>query len=685
MAAGMAAIYSSCALAQTPAAAPAAKPTLTLSDLFADPSVPDTSISPSGRYLAAVVRNKDMDVLVVRDLKTDQRKGIAKANRKDLGEKLDVHISYVQWKTDDRLLMRLTSRPAEGVQFLSDSKIARLGDRLMALNRDGSNVVAMLAENRNSALDGAFDLGDVRSFLPHDPENILMTVDGWEGRSLFKVNLTTGRGEIIERPSPSIVGWWLDVDGNLIVRVEASLGTLRFYRKEGENKKWKKFHSIRISQLQQRPEYDPVGPSDKPGLYYVLARPPGHDRIGLYLYDLEKEAFGDPVVEHATYDLSSAAISRDGTRVLRYCYIAHVRTCESSDKKMNAHMKGVRKFFNEQANVYVYESAQDNSAFILYVEGPSDPPTYYFYRLEGASIEIVGAQYIEHADKAMPTASVVHWKARDGLDVSGYLTRPPNSANAKKLPLIVYAHGGPEARDYLDFDRNVQFYTARGYAVFQANFRGSNGFGDSFVRAGHGEWGRKMQDDLTDGIDYLVKQELVDPARICIVGASYGGYAALAGAAFTPDLYKCAVSIAGIGDIPEMLKFDKKRFGEESATYDYVKSQVGDPEKEAERLLAISPIRHVQAIKAPILLVHGVDDGVVDFEQSVAMKRALDKSGRPTELIRLKDEGHSYWSWDNEKLVLNAIDAFLWKHLGPGHNVTTPPEPPEDPKKKKKK
>jgi dipeptidyl aminopeptidase/acylaminoacyl peptidase len=304
--------------------------------------------------------------------------------------------------------------------------------------------------------------------------------------------------------------------------------------------------------------------------------------------------------------------------------------------------------------------------------------------MEGANIELVGSRYTVQAGKAMPTAAVVQWKARDGLDISGYLTRPPNAAAAKKLPLIVYPHGGPEARDYLDFDRSVQFYAARGYAVFQPNFRGSNGFGDSFVRAGYLEWGRKMQDDITDGVDYLVKQGFVDPARICIVGASYGGYAALAGAAFTPDLYKCAVSIAGIGDIPEMLAFDKKQVGGKSQDYEYMKSQVGDPEKDLEHMQAISPIRHVDAIKAPVLLVHGTDDYIVSFDQSVAMKRALDKSGRPTELIRLKDEGHPSWSWDNEKLVLNAIDAFLWKHIGPGHNVTTPPESPDDAKKKKK-
>jgi acetyl esterase/lipase len=677
--------------AQTPAPAPAAPaaaktlPSLTLTDLFSEETVPDTAISPSGRYIAAVARRPDMDLIVVIDTVGGDKKFVTKAMRKELGPKLDVHIAHVYWKSEDRILMRLQSRLAEGYDWsdLSDSKMARYGDRMMALNRDGSNIISLLSENRSSAMQGAFNLGLVASFLPNDPNNILMIVDGWDGASIFKADVNTGKGEMIEKPSQSVVQWWLDVNGVPTVRVEISLGTMRFLRKD-ETGKWRKFHSIRLRNMEAQPEYEHVSASDQPMRHYVLARPPGKDRMGLYLYDIEKESFGDVIVENPKYDITSVRISRDGKRVLWYCYTAHVRVCESTEPRTNAHMRGVRKYFKENANVFVYDAAQGNESFIMYVYGPSEPPSYYYYRTKEATIELLGLENSVFSDKALPVASVVSWKARDGKELTGYLTRPPNSDGAKNLPLIAYIHGGPEARDALTFDTYVQFLTARGYAVFQPNFRGSSGFGKAFIESGHGEWGRKMQDDITDGLDHLVKQQVADPARVCIVGASYGGYAALAGTTFTPDLYKCAVSMAGISDVAEMLKHEKKRFGGDSETFEYIKRLIADPEKDQERIAAISPIKHLSAIKTPILLVHGEDDAIVDIEQSAMMKKALDKAGRPTELIRLKNEGHSYWDTANHKLVLTAIDNFLWKHIGAGHNIKEPPAPPVVAKKGKK-
>jgi dipeptidyl aminopeptidase/acylaminoacyl peptidase len=241
------------------------------------------------------------------------------------------------------------------------------------------------------------------------------------------------------------------------------------------------------------------------------------------------------------------------------------------------------------------------------------------------------------------------------------------------LPLVLMPHGGPEMRDSLSFNSWVQYLVARGYAVFQPNFRGSDGFGRAFAESGYGEWGRKMQDDLTDGVKTLVDQGLADPARICIVGASYGGYAALAGAALTPDLYKCAVSIAGISDLDDFIGWRKRNWGSDSEGYTYWLKAIGDPDKDEARLREVSPLAQTARIKIPILLIHGNQDYIVPIAQSKAMKKALDKTGRKTELITLQNEGHSYWSADNQKLTMTAVDNFLWQHLGPGFGVTAPP------------
>jgi dienelactone hydrolase len=650
---------------------PACAANLTLDDLFATEGAADVSVSPSGRYLAAVVRRKDDDLLVVQDLDTGESKGLTRVGRRDVGKLFDSRIASVMWKTDDRLLFPVHIFPAKGVkwsQFLR-SDFRKLGARLFSIDREGKGLVRMLAQNRNSELDFAYNLGAIRSLLPRDPVSILMTVDGIDGRSLFKVNVLNGEGQVMERARDAVIDWWLDLQGNPVVQVEASAGQLRFYRRpEGRENgsRWKKFYSVKIRDLKQQDEYEPLGPSDQVGKFYVLARPAGAQRRGVYLYDLANESFGPPVVEHPRYDLVSAAIGRDGRSVKRFCYLAHVRICESTDAKIDAHMKGVRKFFKDSANVYVTDASEDGGTLLLYVEGPSDAPAYYQYRLATKDVHLVGLVQESAGSKAMPTATVIEYTAQDGLSVHGYLTRPPGAADATLLPLVVLPHGGPEWRDHLTFDLEVQYLAARGYAVFQPNFRGSDGFGLAYIEKGHGEWGRKMQDDISDGVRHLVAQKMVDPARICIVGASYGGYAALAGAAFSPGLYRCAVSVSGVSDLREMLKSRGKIYGRDSDLYAYWVKQIGDPDRDAARIDAVSPALHVDRIQTPVLLIHGDEDAIVPYEQSKIMKKALDKAGRVTELITLEDEGHSGFTEDSSRLVLTSIDGFLARHLGPG-------------------
>jgi dipeptidyl aminopeptidase/acylaminoacyl peptidase len=219
----------------------------------------------------------------------------------------------------------------------------------------------------------------------------------------------------------------------------------------------------------------------------------------------------------------------------------------------------------------------------------------------------------------------------------------------------------------------VQYLTGRGYAVFQPNFRGSGGFGEAYELSGHREWGRKMQDDLGDGVKALVDQGIVDPARVCIAGGSYGGYAALAGAAFTPTAYKCAISLAGVGDLEALVRFKKKKYGADSEAFEHYVHKLGDPDKDQSILRAASPMYHVDAIRIPILLIHGNKDDIVPIEQSETMQAALSKAGRKSELIELDEEGHGGFSRSHSKVMLSAMGTFLWEHLGKGVGVSAPP------------
>jgi len=651
--------------------APVATARPSVDDLLAVEGSKFAAVSPSGKFIATVVRHKDRDVLVLIDATSGSMKGLARVALKEFGERFDAHITSVYWKSEDRLLFRVLVDQAEGVDVKgwNANSVRFLGTRLWAIDRDGGNMVRMLENNTNVELAWAYNLGEIRSFLQRDPDHILMLVDGGAGRSLFKVNVRTGEGSVVEHADNDVIDWWLDLDGKPLVRVDISNGFLRFFRHE-DDEEWTQYHKVRVRELKQQDDYEPLGPSDHPRKYYVLARPEGAQRRGIYLYDLEQGKFGEPVAENPQFDMTAGFISRDGKRVMRYCYVAHVEICESADTRLNAHMKGVRKYFQDSANVYMADSSEDDQTLLLLVEGPSDPPAYYYYRLEAKHIQRIGYVQDSLQGKALPTATLVTYQARDGVQLMGYLTRPSGATNATQLPLVMMPHGGPELRDHLAFDYFVQYFASRGYAVFQPNFRGSAGFGRDFAESGYGQWGRKMQDDITDAVTMLIEQKVADPARVCIVGASYGGYAALAGAAFTPDLYKCVVAIAGPANLREFLRYRLKTHGIGSELYAYWMRLIGDPKVDAERIAAISPELHVARIKAPILLIHGDQDVAVPYDQSRDMKKALDKSGRKTRLITLEDEGHSFWSRENTRLVLTSAGDFLEHNIGPGFGRT---------------
>jgi dipeptidyl aminopeptidase/acylaminoacyl peptidase len=237
----------------------------------------------------------------------------------------------------------------------------------------------------------------------------------------------------------------------------------------------------------------------------------------------------------------------------------------------------------------------------------------------------------------------------------------PPDREPKKLPLIVFPHGGPQSRDDAGFDWWVQFLATRGYAVLRPQFRGSTGFGAELRRAGKRQWGQAMQDDLSDGVTSLVERGTVDPTRVCIVGASYGGYAALAGAAFTPELFACAASINGIADLPGMLGYLRNRYGDDSNALGAWEDLVGH--SFSDELWEHSPTRSAANIRVPILLIHATDDTIVPFSQSKGFAEVLAEHGKTHELISLKGEDHWLSSASSRLQVLQVLETFLAKHL----------------------
>jgi dipeptidyl aminopeptidase/acylaminoacyl peptidase len=309
--------------------------------------------------------------------------------------------------------------------------------------------------------------------------------------------------------------------------------------------------------------------------------------------------------------------------------------------------------------------SDDRQKIVLRLSTANKAPRFVLVDLAAGKSQSIGAVYEGIADGDVSPIRPFRYKASDGLEIAGYLTLP-HGGNSKGLPLVVLPHGGPASRDVLGFDWMAQALASRGYAVMQPNFRGSDGYGWAFMAAGFGEWGGKMQSDLSDGVKRLVADGVIDPARVCIVGASYGGYAALAGVAFEPSVYRCAASIAGPTDLKRFLQSTVTAAGSKNnATLRYWDRFMGVNGSGDPRLEKISPALHAEDIKAPVLLIHGRDDTVVPFNQSQLMADAMKKAGRPASLITLKGEDHWMSRSETRMEMITSLVTFLEEHNPP--------------------
>src|SRR5271168_2414870 len=315
-----------------------------------------------------------------------------------------------------------------------------------------------------------------------------------------------------------------------------------------------------------------------------------------------------------------------------------------------------------QYRTTVVDSAADGHRLLVLTTGGNRPGSYFVLTRSRntASLAPLGAIRPDIPDSALAPVTPITYRARDGLTIHGYITLPPGRTMGDKrpIPFVVLPHGGPSTRDILGFDYLAQMIASRGYGVLQPNYRGSRGYGGDFEKAGFAQWGLKMQDDVTDGATWLIDQKLADPKRICIVGWSYGGYVALMGAIKTPDLYRCAASMAGVTDLRRRLdRANQSRFADLNLPrFD------SDP----AIIAANSPVLHADQIRIPVFLAHGRRDFTVSVEDSEAMEEALRNAGKPVETLYFDDDDHYLFREGDRIAFLKALEGFLAENLGPG-------------------
>jgi dipeptidyl aminopeptidase/acylaminoacyl peptidase len=474
--------------------------------------------------------------------------------------------------------------------------------------------------------------------------------------SLYRVDLETGQGERVSGGSNFYrTDWLVDRGGDVAAHAEYETDT-------GE---WRLYADPEDRHLIDRAA-DPVGnialigQGRQAGTVLVEMPPKGGGDWRFMEYSETTSAapvelfagfpVRDPIFAPRT-GLLLGAVATDGKAIKLF------------DPKLQGRYDAVQRAFKGEEVDFV-SASDDFSQLVVFTTGPGDSGTYFHVDLTTGKANAVGWSYPTILQSDVGEVREVNYKAADGLDIEGLLTLPPGKP-AKNLPLVVMPHGGPEARDYAGFDWWAQAFASRGYAVFQPNFRGSDGFGIAFRDAGFGQWGRKMQTDISDGVADLAKQGLVDPKRACIVGASYGGYAALAGVTLQHGFYRCAVSVGGVGDLSSMLKWDQLRSGEVSELMRIEKAMMGVQSIGDASVAAYSPQRQAAKADAPILLMYGHDDTVVNPQQSLDMAAALKAAGKPVEMVEVADEDHWLTRQPGRIAVVKASVDFVMKNNPP--------------------
>jgi len=620
------------------------------------PDVRNVELSPNGKKLLSIIRIDAGDTsgtgLQLTDLATGETDIVL------FSDNSKYFVGRSTWK-DSKTILVYTWYPSERDTWtgMRQARYKTREGRLLFINTETGAVTSPFSNKylkRYKILPTG--LSDVVDLLPEDPDHVLMSIPsidrGWPSYpKVVKVNIAKQQNKTIQDAKDDVYGWGTDATGNIRMayRIDDK-GGIHNRVKDASTKKWREIGSY---QYFSEDEVNILGFDVDPNIIYINAYHQGF--MAVFKVDLRDKELNRTLV-HAdpNYDVSGYLVySPKRDRVIGIGSESEGGTVYI-DPEFKVLQASIDKALPDTRN-FIYSITDDEKNFVVYSTGPTESGTYYLGSRSPLKLTATAYRYNKLPPQVLGKVETMTYKARDGLEIEAYLTLP-NNVERKPLPTLMFPHGGPISRDSKAFDYWAQFFASRGYAVLQMNFRGSAGQGFEFRNSGLKKWGKEMQDDIEDGAIALIEQGITDPEKICIVGASYGGYAALMGVAKTPDRYKCAISVNGVSNVFDLVK-DNRAFW---LSYNVVDEQIGN---DGKTLRAISPVNLVDKIKAPVLLIHGELDRQVEIKHSYQMRDALEKSGKSVVFVEQAGEDH-YLS--NEKMRVQAfklMDDFLKEHL----------------------
>jgi dipeptidyl aminopeptidase/acylaminoacyl peptidase len=654
-----------------------------IEDFVAEPTFFSAELSPSGRYLAGVRRDGLDYYLVVTDLEDPELKFVGTRFE-------DLQIDDVHWANEDRLVVEaftIFNRTTNSLMdkkswYDPDSRGYRV-DALYGIDRDGANLVRYFEGDRD--MDNIYTQVSLIDIVASDPQHMLVSRRAPDfgnkksdnismgGADVYRVNVESGDFEEYVRGRDRTLEYQTDADGNLIYRIDQnSIGNQNtFYiltKDENGKSQWKKGATIKINDLRDELEtpfkFEILEPAELAPFFYVKDVPGNQDRHAIYLYNLATGEHVEKIAEHPSFDMEGGIFDPNTNDLIGVSWQGKKREILLFDPAQQRYVEALQNYLGDQQTFNILDMSRDGKKWLVGAVGPGNPGTYLTFDLENVAIKEVAVHRASLAGKAPGRVEIVDYVARDGKVLFGYLTLPPGTEDPSQMPFVMYPHGGPQARDQFGYDGMAQLLASRGYAVFQPQFRGSAGQGQRFAKSGYREWGGLMQTDVEDALKHLVDEGIVAPNRACIMGYSYGAYVAMQAAVATPEAYRCVLAGGGVYDLREMQKWSQAERGSNSPTYQYWLTQLGDPVNDYDDLLARSPARHVERLKAPVFLFHGEEDDIVPVEQAEILKSRLSSASKPFEYVVMKKSGHSYGAFrtDEPLEIRKGILAFLAKH-----------------------